>query len=121
MKKYLLSLCVCLFSMSCTSTGAAPVMFSIAATTNTVGSPAAFARTNLRQTLVLGTVNINAEVLTTQGFPIYAHHVKADEMLFIDRDADLNITYKVGQPVHPNAKVLFPLGDNELFGVTFED
>lgn len=103
--------------VSCQS--AAPVIFS--AQVNGPPSPVALVRTNLRQTYIQGGADFAAEVMTTDGMPIFVHQVSAGIQLYIDKDADLRVESPIGTPLPSSAQVLFPrLGEAAALGVTFE-
>lgn len=98
---------------------AAPVIFS--AQVDGPPSPVALVRTNLRQTYIQGGADFAAEVMTTDGVPIFVHQVSAGFQLYIDKDADVRLESPVGTPLPAGARVLFPRpGEADALGVTFE-
>ena len=78
----------------------------------------AVARTNLKQTFMQGEVAFSYEVMTSIGIPIVADRVQAGHMIFIDKDAGVEITGPVGTPVPASVLTLFPRpGELEQYGI----
>lgn len=117
--KQLLTLALTLaLAASCQSV--APVIVS--AQVSGAGAPVAVARTNLRQTFIMGSANFTGEIMTADGIPIFVHNVSEGTQLYIDRDEGVRIEGPIGTPLPAAAKVLFPRpGEAAALGVAFED
>ena len=101
--------------------GPSPVMVDVRVSAND-GGIVAFARSNLRQTLVGAVSQVDTRLLDSDsGIPLVVHAVEPGRILFIDRDLDISVNVLWGEPLPPSVLLLFPAEEElELYPISIK-